>query len=617
MRDLRQRRLIPLIGLLAVLTLLFAACAAPAAAPSTGAEQATTAAGEATGEAAAPSSSDLPAEPGRGTDGSLSLVYWQEISIMNPYLSTGTKDFHAASLVLESLVEVKPDGTIIPALATEVPTLENGGISEDLTSITYTLKPDLVWADGTPVTADDVVFSWQYCTTPETGCASAQVFNGVSSVEAVDPQTVKITFTGPTPYPYGPFGGYLAPVIQKAQFADCVGEAAQGCSDANTNPVGTGPYKVKEFRANDTVVFEINENYRNADQPHFAEVTIKGAEDASASARAVLETGEADYGWNLQVEPAVLADMEAKGNGKVGSAFAGNVERILINFTNPDPNLGDKRSEWTADDPNPHPFLSDLAVRQALSLAIDRNIIAEQLYGAGGVPTCNILSGPPAVVSTNNDACLAQDLDAANKLLDDGGYADTDGDGIRETPDGVPMKILFQTSTNSVRQKTQALIQQWWKQIGIETELKNVEAAVYFGGDPASPDTLGKFYADVQMFTNGPEGLDPQTYLAGWLCQIDGKSNIAAAENDWNANNTERWCNPDYDAKFAELQAATDPAERARIAIELNDMLAQNYVNLPLIFRASVSAYANDLANIDVNGWDTEEWNIEEWSRVR
>jgi peptide/nickel transport system substrate-binding protein len=168
-----------------------------------------------------------------------------------------------------------------------------------------------------------------------------------------------------------------------------------------------------------------------------------------------------------------------------------------------------------------------------------------------------------------------------------------------------------------VRQKTQALIQQWWKQIGVEAELKNVEAAVYFGGDPASPDTLGKFYADVQMFTNGPEGLDPQTYLAGWLCEIDGKSNIASAENDWNANNTERWCNPDYDAKFTELQAATDPAERARIAIELNDMMAQDVTNIPLIFRASVSAYANDLANIDVNGWDSEEWNIEEWHRVR
>ena len=155
---------------------------------------------------------------------------------MNPYLASGTKDYHAASLVLDGLIEVKPDGTLIPALAQEVPTLENGGVSEDLISITYKLKPDLIWSDGTPVTADDVVFTWQYCTTPETGCTSAYVFAGVTNVEAVDPQTIRITFEGPTPYPYGPFGGNLSPVIQKAQFANCIGEAAQGCSEANTIP---------------------------------------------------------------------------------------------------------------------------------------------------------------------------------------------------------------------------------------------------------------------------------------------------------------------------------------------------------------------------------------------
>ena len=111
-----------------------------------------------------------------------------------------------------------------------------------------------------------------------------------------------------------------------------------------------------------------------------------------------------------------------------------------------------------------------------------------------------------------------------------------------------------------------------------------MDAGVYFGGDPASPDTLGKFYWDVQMFTNGPDNTDPQTYLAGWLCKDGDKVNIANSGNDWLGNNTERWCSPEYDAKHAELKAATDPAKRAALAIELNDMLAQNYVNLPLVF---------------------------------
>ena len=604
MSQLRSHRLFHLLSLLAVLALL-AACAAPAAP-----------AAPAAAPAAQATTGELPAEPGRGTDGTLNILYWQAVTILNPYLSTGTKDFHAASLIVEPLIEYQPNGVIRPVLATEVPTIENGGISEDLTTITYKLQPDVVWSDGTPLTADDFVFTWQYCTNPETGCSSATPFTGVSSVEAVDAQTVKITFAAPQPFPYGPFGGQLSPVIQKAQFADCTGAKAQECSEQNNAPIGTGPYKVKSFTPGDVVVYEANDKYRVADKPHFAEVVLKGGGDAAAAARAALETGEVDYAWNLQVEPQILAEMEAKGIGTLGSAFAGNVERILINFTNPAADLGALRSEWTEENPNPHPILSDLNVRKALSMAIDRNVIAEQLYGPAGKPTCNIVSGPPAVVSTNNDACLTQDIEGAKALLEEAGWVDGNGDGIREK-NGMEFRLTYATSTNAVRQKAQALVQQWWQQIGVATELVNVDAGVYFGGDPASPDTLGKFFWDVQMFTNGPDNTDPQTYLAGWLCKDGEKINIANSGNDWLGNNTERWCSPEYDAKFAELKAATDPDQRKALAIELNDMLAQNYVNLPLIFRASVSAYSNTLAGVDINGWDTEEWNIEDWARVR
>jgi peptide/nickel transport system substrate-binding protein len=607
MTELRRLRGLTLLSLLAVVALLLAACPAapPASAP----------AAEAPAETEAEAQTgDLPAEPGRGTDGTLTLLYWQAVSLINPYLSSGTKDFHASSLVLEPLIHFDPDGNPVLALAAELPTLENGGISEDLTTITWKLKEGVVWADGTPFTADDVVFTWEYCANPDAGCSSEQSFEGVASVEALDPLTVKVTFETPKAFPFTAFSGQLAPIIQKAQFANCLGAAAQGCSEQNTKPIGTGPYKVADFRANDVVTFVVNENYREPNQPHFAEVVMKGGGDAAAAARAVLETAEADYAWNLQVEPQILSDMEAAGNGVVVSAFAGNVERILINFTNPSADLGDMRSEWTTDGSNAHPILSDLNVRKALSMAIDRNVIAEQLYGAGGRPTCNILSGPPAVVSTANDACLTQDLEGAAALLEEAGWVDGDGDGVREK-DGMPLSLTYVTSTNAVRQKAQALVKQWWSEIGVETELLNVDAAVYFGGDPASPDILGKFYADVQMFTNGPDTTDPQTYLVGWLCL--GGENIARTDNQWLATNTERWCSEEYDALHQQLTEAIDPAERAELAKQLNDMLAQNYVNLPLIFRASVSAHLNSLEGVWINGWDSEEWNIQEWHRAR
>ncbi|MEZ4836633.1 MAG: ABC transporter substrate-binding protein [Caldilineaceae bacterium] len=305
--------------------------------------------------------------------------------------------------------------------------------------------------------------------------------------------------------------------------------------------------------------------------------------------------------------------MEAAGQGTVVSAFGGNVERILINFTNPDAALGDMRSEWTPEDPNPHPFLSDIAVRQAMSMAIDRNIVAEQLYGAAGQATCNILAGPPVFASTANDGCLVQDIEGAKAVLEEAGWVDSNGDGIREK-DGIELSVLYVTSTNSVRQKHQALVKQWWEEIGIATELRNVDAAVFFGGDPSSPDTLGKFYSDVQMFTNGNDSIDPQNYMSGWLCN-DGE-NIGSRANNWLGNNVERWCSEDYDALFAQYAASTDPAERQELAKAMNDMLVQNYVMLPQVYRGSISAHHNTLGGVWMNGWDTEEWNIEDWYRI-
>jgi peptide/nickel transport system substrate-binding protein len=210
---------------------------------------------------------------------------------------------------------------------------------------------------------------------------------------------------------------------------------------------------------------------------------------------------------------------------------------------------------------------------------------------------------------------LTQDIAGANALLDEAGITDSDGDGIREK-DGVPLRILYQTSTNPVRQKTQALVKQWWSEIGVETELKNIDAAVFFGGDVSSPDILGKFYADVQMFTNGPDSTDPQNYLSGWICKkSDDSLNIANASNQWLGNNTERWCSEEYDALFQTLTETADPAQRLEIAKQLNDLLAQNYVNLPLVFRGSVSAHANSVLGVRLNGWDSELWNIEDWTR--
>lgn len=547
------------------------------------------------------------AHAARGTDGDLKIIFWQAVSTMNPYLSGGTKEVYAASMVIEPLARYDEKGNLVPMLAAEIPTVENGGVAADLKSMTWKLKPDLKWSDGSPVTADDAVFTWKYCTAPDGGCAQGAYFEGVSNVEAIDPQTVKITFSEAKPYPYSAFVGAQSPVIQAAQFKDCMGIKAPECTDANFHPVGTGPFVVKDFKPNDVVTFEANPNYRDAEKPAFATATLKGGGDAASAARSVLETGEFDYAWNMQVEPEILDQMMQAGKGHLVTAFGTQVERIDINHYNPDPALGDKRSTKEA---GPHPSLADPAVDRALSLAIDREVLVEAGYGAAGKPTCNILPAPDIYASTDVDWCLKQDIEGAKKLLDDAGWK-PGPDGIR-AKDGVRLSYLFQTSTNSVRQGSQALIKDWWSQIGVETELRNVSANVFFGGDPASPDTFQKFFADVQMYTNNFDGTDPEKYMASWMCD-----KIPGPANGWQGENIVRYCNPEYDKLVKELGKTAKLEERATIAKKLNDMLTNEFAQIPLIHRGQVSAVSNTLEGVRMNGWDSELWNVADWSRKK
>ena len=260
---------------------------------------------------------------------------------------------------------------------------------------------------------------------------------------------------------------------------------------------------------------------------------------------------------------------------------------------------------------HPHPFLSDPAVREALSLAIDRAAIAA-LYGTRAArPTCdilpNVVPAPVPYVSPDNDDCFMQDLEAARGLLDDAGWQPGE-DGIREK-DGVRLSVLYQTSTNPLRQATQALVKDWWEGIGVETRLRDVAASVFFGGDPESPDTYQRFRADVQMYTNGSD-VDPQGYLARWR-----SIEIPTAENKWTGGNDSRWVSMAYDDAYDVLKVTPIGLERENLVIKMNDIVVQNHVVIPLIQRALVSAFDNRLRGVRLSPWDSEMWNIHEWYR--
>lgn len=541
----------------------------------------------------------------RGRDGRLEMIYWQAPSTLNPYLSSGAKDTEAASIVLEPLARHDATGAMVPWLATEIPTLDNGGVSEDLTRITWTLREDITWSDGSAFTAEDVAFTWRYCTAPGTGCAQADMFDDVAEVTAPDARRVEIRFTTPKPYPYQPFVGAQAPILQAAQFAECLGPEAAGCSAQNFAPIGTGPYRVAEFHSNDTVLFEANPAYRDPAKPAFAEISLKGGGTPTEAARAVLEAGAFDYAWNLQLPPDLLSAMAAAGHGTPVVAFGAVVERLVVNFSDPDPALGEARATFLQQ----HPILSDRLVREALSLAIDRAALVDLGYGDTGRVTCNIL--PPTLLATEEPLapCPAQDLDAARARLDEAGWTDSDGDGIRDK-DGTPLRLLFQTTTNAVRQDFQMALKHWWGEIGIDTELRHIDASVFFGGDTGSPDTMQKFFADIQMYAASFTGTDPEAYLAGWTC-----SSIPRPENQWQGSNTGRWCHAEFDALLATLAQTAGLAARAALIRQLNDLLVQDYAVIPLVDRGRVSAHLHDLKGVVMNSWDSEFWNIADWHK--
>ncbi|MDD9727447.1 peptide ABC transporter substrate-binding protein [Roseovarius sp. SK2] len=542
----------------------------------------------------------------RASDGQVNLIFWQAPSILNPYLSGGIKDIESASLVLEPLARYDETGDMVPWLVDEIPTVENGGVSDDFKSITWRLSDDLTWSDGTPVTAADVKFSWSYCTAEGGGCAHVDKFAGITDIETPDNRTVVVRFDEPKPFPYDAFVGASSPILQADQFADCLGERAPTCTDANFYPIGTGPFLVDEFRTGDTVKMSANPNYRDPAKPAFASLLIKGGGTAENAARAVLETADYDYAWNLQLPPEVLDGMQAAGNGEVVSAFGTLVERIVINMTDPDADLGEERSTLA----HPHPFLDDIAVRQALSMAIDRSILVQIGYGEAGRVTCNILPAPEVYASDANEACKVQDIEGAKALLDSAGWTDSDGDGVRDK-DGVPLRMIFQTSTNAVRQTFQAAIKSWWSQLGVETELRNIDGNIFFGSDANSPYTYQKFYADVQMYAQMFDGTDPEAYMASWTCE-----RIPTPENQWQGTNMPRYCNEAFDALSAELRETGGRDERAKLARAMNDMLVQDFVILPLVHRGRVSAHVNSLGGVVLNTWDSELWNVADWHRL-
>jgi peptide/nickel transport system substrate-binding protein len=251
-----------------------------------------------------------------------------------------------------------------------------------------------------------------------------------------------------------------------------------------------------------------------------------------------------------------------------------------------------------------HPLLSDPAVRQALNLLVDRAAVQEQIYGRQGQATPNYLNAPQRFRSANMR--WEFNVDKANQVLDAAGWK-RGADGIR-VKDGKKLKLLYQTSTNAPRQKNQQIVKQAAAKAGIDIELKSVVASVFFSSDPANPDTYPHFYADLQMYNNGPNAPDPQYFMNQFTSR-----EVAAKANKWQGRNITRWRNEEYDRIYTASDSELDPVKRAALFVKMNDLVIQNVVVIPVLWRSNVSASALTLKGMDLTGWDSTFWRLPYW----
>lgn len=539
------------------------------------------------------------AAPARDPE-TLRLLYSRSVVTLNPHLASGYQDFEAARIVYEPLASYNEAGELVPFLADEIPTAENGGIAADGTSVTWTLRPDITWADGEPFTAADVVFTFKFIRNPVVAAATAQYYDGVKSVEAIDDYTVKVTFATPTPAWSVPFTGQTGLILPRHIFEEFNGPTARDAL-ANLQPVGTGPYQVVGFESG-TVVYEPNPSYWGG-RPAFKQIELAGGLAPYAAAREVLQAGTADFAHNLQVEAEALSELETDASGHVTHLFGSQVERIMLNFSNPFARTEDgERSSPEI----PHPYFSDVRVRQAINLAVDRNTIAKELYGTSGKPTAQLLVAPANYQSP--DISYTYNLAQAKALLDEAGWVDSNGDGLREK-DGVALEVLFQAAVNPVRQKTQAIVSDSLQELGVDVQIARVRMDEFFSGNPEDTGSLNHFYADMQVYSIGNESPDPSIYMGWWTC-----AKIASQANQWQEPNNARYCNPEYDRLWDEARKELDPDRRAALFQQMNELLAQDVAVIPVVHRAMTNAVSDRLTGVEFTPWDASTWAIKDWS---
>ena len=548
----------------------------------------------------------------------------KELRILLPQIPTGaaphsarsTADNLAAAPVIEPLMHLLSNGTLIPNLIEAVPTIANGMLAKDYGSVTFTFLKDLTWSDGEPVTADDLVFTWKWVTTPDNQSSSSAIWGAIAKIEATNAQTAVVTFTQPVANWFEPFTGNDRGSLYPSHSFE---NYPTNRNDAFlTAPIGTGPYVITDFSQSGEITYAINDRFRDPGKPYFRSISLSVNGDPNMAANAVM-AGTSDFAWRLQLDPGTFSEHPAADDAGALAATPGSyVERLRFNFSD---SVKIVRGEKSQKD-TPHPIFSDPAVRRALSIAVNRGQISARIYGTGEHPTANVLVGLSSYTSTNTG--WEFDLDKANQMLDAAGWV---LDGETRSKDGVDLVFEICSYTNAVLQQILELIQKDFAKIGAKMTIKQIDPGAFLSIDAGEEQSFYHMYWDSGLWTDGTFTAYPLNFMRRWYAGENGE-NTSQKANSWLVEreayddgviaNTQRYTNADYDALYEKLEKTLDLKEANTLLIKMNDLLVEDAVEIPIVVRSDSYALANRLRadNLALGAFAVPLWNIANWNET-
>jgi len=531
----------------------------------------------------------------------------------NAYLSdTGYEELFG-ELVYEGLAEQAPDGTFYPKLARELPTYENGGISPDGLTVIWKLRDHIVWSDGRPFTSDDVLFTYEALHHPNNRLARDTGIDLIDSVETPDDFTVILHYREPYPNIWGQFGGRGVGIFPRHACGDLGWMLGWDC---NTQPVGTGPFVLQSWEKGKSIVLERNPRYWQTGRPFLDRLVFPIVPDDLVRSD-MLADGDAHV--NLWLTPEQLKYLASTPDLRFLTLPSRWLLRIAFNLGEPlpiSPNptpTGRRRATPTPSPPGPNPALANVLVRQALDLAIDRQRLADEVFGGRAQPAASEFFRGWAICPELTPP--AYDPDGARMLLSQVGWLDLDGNGVVEAhgvaavPDGTPLTVRF-TAPDSwdALVKAQKLVSQMWKEIGIKVQTEIVGPRDLQGGwEEKGLEVMGQFQVD--LWDDGYPGNDPTDYLiwryASW--SAPDKS------NGGQGGNVMRFANPEVDRLLLQSLTQVDPSQRRTTFCQIGRLLAEQRPMLYLVYFTETHAVSPKVQNMVVNPNDAFTWDVLNW----